>query len=447
MNAGNRWSPEPVEPSRGFLKSPPVEETGRGGPPRGEILPDSFFAGIFPDLPRGEAFRRAAAETLNRLDRFGVVLWRRPGAECEPPPRPPEPQGLAQPASARRRPGSLWGIEEQGELAVILPGADAQACLDFAALLQREIEELTAVSPLAGIALYPTLDDARPRIFENARLALDHAAFYGPGGCALFDATTLNISGDRRFEAGDLEGAQAEFERALRLDPAHVNVLNSLGVCLAMRGDYDAALERFSAAIRLDRTEYMAVYNVGLVHALNGRLETALGFFLRAGELRSGVYEIHLELGKTYLALGQAEAARNHLEEAARRGGRGSSVFRLLGECHERTGNPRLAVSAYQKAVQVNPADAQALSRLGALYGATGENEEIALLFCRESARLAPGDAGVRERLGRLYLRADRLEEALAELEAACRLGGDLADEVAALRRRIGADSGGEAAS
>ncbi len=446
MNSADGWSPAREEPAGGFLKSPPVEEAGRDARPQREAPPDPFFAGIFPGLPRGERFRRTAAETLNRSDRFGVILLRRLGGERESPAARPVLEAPSPPASLRSRPEGLWGLEDEGELAVILPGAGSAACLEFAARLQHEIEELTAVSPIAGIALYPTLDDARPRIFENARLALDHAAFYGPGGRALFDATTLNISGDRRFEAGDLVGAQAEFERALALDPAHGNVLNSLGVCLALRGDSEGALERFSAAIRLDRGEYMAVYNLGLVHALNGRLETALGFFLRAAELRADVYEIHLELGKTYLALGQPEAARSHLEQAARLGGRGSAVFRLLGECHERTGNPQRAASAYQKAVQVNPADAQALSRLGTLYAARGENEEIALLFCRESARLAPGDAGVRERLGRLLLRAGRLEEALAELEAACRLGENLVEEIAALRRRLGKAAAGEAA-
>ncbi len=437
----------PEAPLGGFLKSPPVGGERRESPPEPEPG-DRFFAEAFPGLPRGAAFRASVAETLNRLDRFGVILLRRerPAGGQAPDPGRAAP---ARPLPATGRipgPDGLWGVEEGGELAVILPGAEAPAAREFAARLQREIEALVAESPLAGIALYPTLGDPRPRTFDNARLALDHAAFFGPGGLALFDATTLNISGDRHFEAGDLEGARREYERALALEAGHVNVLNSLGVCLAMRGDFEAAIERFSAAVRLDRTEYMAVYNLGLVHALNGRLETALGFFLRAASLRGDVYEIRLELGKTYLALDQPEAARIHLEEGARHEGRGAAVFRLLGECHERRGDARRAVSAYQKAVQINPADAQSLSRLGGLYAATGENEEIALLFCRESVRLAPGDARLRERLGRLCLKAGRLEEALAELEAACRLGGGLHDEVAALRRRIGAGRTGDAA-
>lgn len=429
----------------GFLKSPPVGRNRRGSPPEPEAG-DRLFAEAFPGLPRGAAFRASVAETLNRLDRFGVILLRRerPGDEVPSPHRDANP--APRPAMGRIvGPEGLWGIEESGELAVILPGAEAAAAREFAGLLQREIEALTAAAPLAGIALYPTLGDPRPRIFDNARLALDHAAFFGPGGLALFDATTLNISGDRHFEAGDLESAQREYERALALDAGHVNVLNSLGVCLAIRGDDEAAIERFSAAVRLDRTEYMAVYNLGLVHALKGRLDTALGFFLRAAALRGDVYEIRLELGKTYLALDQPEAALVHLEEAARHEGRGALVFRLLGECHEGLGNARRAISAYQKAVQINPADAQSLSRLGGLYAATGENEEIALLFCRESVRLAPGDARLRERLGRLCLKAGRLEEALAELEAACRLGVGLQDEIASLRRRIGAGRTGEA--
>ena len=84
------------------------------------------------------------------------------------------------------------------------------------------------------------------------------------------------------------------------------------------------------------------------------------------------------------------------------------------------------------------PADVAALSALGCLFDAKGENPEIALVFCRESARLAPDNALFRARLGALYRKMNRLEEALAEYERAAALGHDAAAELAELRGRLG---------
>jgi hypothetical protein len=45
------------------------------------------------------------------------------------------------------------------------------------------------------------------QIVTNAEKALDHAGFFGPGTITGFDAVSLNISGDRRYQAGDIAGA------------------------------------------------------------------------------------------------------------------------------------------------------------------------------------------------------------------------------------------------
>jgi tetratricopeptide (TPR) repeat protein len=253
-----------------------------------------------------------------------------------------------------------------------------------------------------------------------------------------FDAVSLNISGDKHYERGDIASAVREFEHALALDPENVNVRNSLGVCYAVLGDHERALEQFSAALRLEPGEYMAVYNIGLIHALLGRRDTALGFFLKANALREDVFEILAQTGKLYLEMGQPQTARPYLEHAARLRTRSGNVFRLLGECYCAVGLPEKAVGAYQKAVKANPADSTALSALGCLFDEKGENPEIAMVFCRESVRLAPDNALFRRRLGALYLKSNRLEQALEEFEQAGRLGQDSSEEIRQIRERMG---------
>ena len=105
-------------------------------------------------------------------------------------------------------------------------------------------------------------------IINNARKAFDHATFFGANSLVAFDDVSLNISGDKFYEKGDIPAAINEFKLALALDPGNVNVHNSLGVCYGLQSDYDSAIAAFQKAMALDPGEYMALYNLGLVHLL-----------------------------------------------------------------------------------------------------------------------------------------------------------------------------------
>ena len=397
----------------------------------------------FPDVLAGERLEQESLERLRDIHRFGVTVI-----------RPDEMQAadasdqaglgsgvLTQIAvcleAACRRTGGIWGIEDTGMLAGYWPDREAAECLELTRCLQDETRIQTGCTATAGVAVYPTLDYPRPQILANARKAVDHAAFLGPNSRVAFDAVSLNISGDQSYDRGDLPSAIREFEHALALDGSNVNVHNSLGVCHAVLGDYERALERFSAALRLDSGEYMAVYNIGMIHALGGRREAALGFFLKANTLRDDVFEVLLQTGKLYLEMGQPQAARPFLERAARLRIKSGNVYRLLGDCYGATGLPEKAIGAYKKAVKANPGDSAALSELGCLFDEKGENPEIAMVFCKESVRLAPDNPVFRRRLGGLYLNLNRLEEALEEFEQAERLGYDAADDLRQIRERM----------
>jgi tetratricopeptide (TPR) repeat protein len=395
----------------------------------------------FPDVGCGQRLRQEAIERLNDCDRFGVIVLR--------PDEAPAADGAAPDAdilapiaerleAACRRAGAFWGIEDTGLLAGYWPNREAAECVELARILQDEIRTQTGSTVTAGIAVYPCLDYPRQQALENARKAIDHAVFFGPGSRVAFDAVSLNISGDKYYERGDIASAIREFEHALTLDGGNVNVLNSLGVCYAVLGDHERALEQFSAALRLEPGEYMAVYNIGLIHALLGRRETALGFFLTANALRDDVFEILVQTGKLYLEMGQPKAARPFLEHASRLRAKSGNAYRLLGDCYAAVGLSEKAVGAYQRAVKANPADSMALSALGCLFGEKGENPEIAMVFCKESVRLAPDNALFRRRLGALYVKLNRLEQALEEFEQAGRLGQDAAEDIRRIREQLG---------
>jgi tetratricopeptide (TPR) repeat protein len=336
---------------------------------------------------------------------------------------------------------SLWGMVGPDVLAAAMPSGDRDPRAT-AETLKGEVQRETGCPLTVGIAVYPTLDYTVGEILQCACKALAHAAFFGPGSHAVFDAVSLNISGDRFYDRGDLAGAIKEFERALVLDAKNVNVHNSLGVCHALLKDYDAALEFFRKALQIEPAEYMARYNVGLIHLLRGNRPSALAHFLKAHDCRADVYEVLLQIGKLYLETGEPGLGIGYLEKASALNPGGGLSFRYLAEAHAAEGRIEQAASTYKKAVQANPNDAVSLSALGCLYDQQGENLEISIVFCEESVRLAPDNGLFRFRLGKLYAKQNRTQEALKELEKARFLGYEpAAKEIRNLQRGLSAEA------
>ncbi|MFO7708768.1 MAG: tetratricopeptide repeat protein [Desulfobacterales bacterium] len=394
----------------------------------------------FPGLLWGTGLRGACTRQLKSVERFAAIALR-PDAGPEAEPAGVDPRAVLEAAHGLericRKAGGFWGVEDRGLLAGFLPLGTAEEGLAAARSLQEKVRSRTGRTLTAGIAVHPTLDYAVHEIADNARKAVDHAVFFGPGARVAFDAVSLNISGDRHFEGGETEAAIYEFQRALELDPANLNVHNSLGVCHAVRGEYEQALSRFSAAAALDGRDYMAAYNIGMVHHLLGRSETALESLEKAAALRADVFEILFQAGNLQLELGRPQAAREHLERAARLRAKSGGVYRYLGDCYDALNLPDKAIAAYKKALQFKPSDPHALFALGGLFDRRGENPEISLVFCRESVALAPENPLFRHRLGMLHLKQNRLEDALRQFEAAAGLGFDASEEIRRVRERM----------
>jgi tetratricopeptide (TPR) repeat protein len=429
------------ETSRHFLRSQADGRTVDEAPEVGAERVWQALAAGFPGLRSGLDFQQAALQQIGG-DRPFCVLWLRPDDRPESWLQAPGPALLAGVAAcldeACRGVDGFWGVDESGLLVGVWPSWSGDQGLEAAARLQQQIRERTGRTVTIGVAAHPTLDYTPQEALENARKAADHAAFFGPDSCAAFDAVSLNISGDKYYERGEVRTAISEFQQALRLDPHNGNVHNSLGVCYGVLGDHERALESFGRALAVDPGDYMTIYNMGLICGLQGRREAALEHFLKADALHADVFEILFQAGRLQLEMGAAAAARPLLERAARLRPHSGNAQRLLGDCLVQLGLSEKAVGAYRKAVKANPGDSLALSALGGLFIEKGENPEIALVFCRESVRLAPDNPLFRQRLGRLYSKLDRLDEALKEFEHAGRLGRDSAEDIRSIRERLG---------
>jgi tetratricopeptide (TPR) repeat protein len=306
-----------------------------------------------------------------------------------------------------------------------LPDFSADQARDAALTVQRKLASKRPETVTIGIAPYPMLIFDGSQTLSNACKALDHAAFFGPGGTAVFNAVTLNISGDRYYQNGQIKSAISEYEDALRINAQDINVQNSLGVCWAELKELTKSRECFQAVLAMEPGEIMATYNLGMVHLFEKNQEKALALFKKAFARNTKTFQIPYQIGKVLMKQKQFAKAKPYLEHAVLLRPDSSSALCLIGYCLAKEKKIPEAIKTLKKAVKINPNDASALSALGGLYDKKGENPEICLTFSRQSVSLAPRNATFRFRLASLYQKYGFPDQAREEYNKASDLGYD----------------------
>lgn len=319
------------------------------------------------------------------------------------------------------------------------PGGQPEQIKPAAHRLLAELKEPGPVS--LGLVFSPGDWSSAAQLASDAQKALTEATFSGQGHLAVFGPLSLNISGDRLFEDGDLSGALAEYERGLALAPGHGNLLNSLGVCHGRLGQVAEALAAFEKALDSDPDNMMAHYNIGYTHFLAGRPQEAEERLQKAAELAPDNFEALFLLGKIALQLGRLDRALPALKRAAELEGSRPAVHRLLGEALMLAHDYQGALAAFKKAVKYAPNDAYALSALGILFMDLANDLEVARSLCLKSVEIEPSNSLYRQRLGRILFQLEDWEGAERELTLALDSGSqapELRFQLGCLAERAG---------
>ncbi|MEE4166169.1 MAG: tetratricopeptide repeat protein, partial [Desulfocapsaceae bacterium] len=288
-------------------------------------------------------------------------------------------------------------------------------------------EQGNGLSLSAGISGYPFQDYTKTEIIRNCQKAILHAEFFGYGSVAVFDALSLNISGDVYYGEGDLAGAVREYRQGLKIDAANINLLNSLGVTYALMNRAIEARQLFQKVLELEPSNFMALYNRGLGEQANLDYATAASCFLAAFEAfdpddsdEPGLLtDLFYQLGTVYFCNGEYEKALEWLEKWYEQQddsrGRGKCCC-PIGISYYKLGQTNKAMTWLQRALAFAEDDAEALSILGSLYLAEKEGNDIALKLMEKSLELESGSRQFMLRYARGLNECGRYTEAAAVL-------------------------------
>lgn len=317
----------------------------------------------------------------------------------------------------------------QREAFLFLDGLDGEAARVWLKEFRKKMESIGGSSFSMGVATFPFRDFKKSAMPLNCRKALQHAAFYGPDSLAVFDAVSLNISGDVYYNEGDLVKAMGEYRQGLLLEPDNVNILNSMGVASIQLNRSKVARACFQKALAIEPGNFMALFNLGFICLESKQDAEALALWERALSVDGEHPDLLQHLGMLYCRLGRYVESREVLEHCDKmikknphQGGEPMVVARWLGRACEALGENAFAIGAYQRAVSGNPRDAGSLSRLGCLYALEKQGQDIALSLCGQAVELDVGKAAHWYRYGLVQSLGQDQEGAMQSLAECLRI-------------------------
>ena len=135
----------------------------------------------------------------------------------------------------------------------------------------------------------------------------------------------------RLYQAGDIQGAIAEYEAGLRLQPDRIDALSNLGAALARLGRYPEAIERYRRALELSAGDPRIRMNLALAYYKSDLLAEAIGELSSLHEGAPGNEQILVLLSDCYFRLGQNKKVAELLQPVAASGADNRAIMYLLG--------------------------------------------------------------------------------------------------------------------
>ena len=179
--------------------------------------------------------------------------------------------------------------------------------------------------------------------------------------------------GETLLNWGKAKESAGEFRKALALNPSFDQAWIALGRADFVMGQNKDAIEALRLALRYNPRNYSARRLLARVYWLEGELDQAEVELARVVSEHPNFLEGRAEHGVALAKVKRYREAIAELKAASNLGYRDAVMYYHLGLSYSETGDARLAIEAYQEAVEVDPNYAAAYLRLALQYRKSGE--------------------------------------------------------------------------
>jgi tetratricopeptide (TPR) repeat protein len=199
--------------------------------------------------------------------------------------------------------------------------------------------------------------------------------------------------------------------------PANAKAWSALGRALRADDRLDDAIAAFRTSLAVRPNDIATLHNLGVALRLSGNAETALELLRRCAAASPGSAEIRYNLGHCEYDLGRLDAAAQAYEAAISLRPAYADAHDSLNRLYWQTGDPRYLAS-YAAVLRDNPGDTRLLADLANRLNLEGRTADtIALL--EEALAQGADTAEIRHRLGQALWSQDSREHALGQFKQA----------------------------
>ncbi|MDB5603255.1 MAG: hypothetical protein JWP25_155 [Bradyrhizobium sp.] len=205
--------------------------------------------------------------------------------------------------------------------------------------------------------------------------------------------------GQEYYNAGRNDEAIAAFQRGLAAVEAEaagsgavktISELHSnLGNACMVRGDLELAAANYKAALRLAPELTSCWCNLGNVHVKSGKPQESIAYYLQALKLNPGHWASRTNLVQALMTTKQYIIARALLLELVNERPQDGALRHQLGKTYFELDDEETAIECFQKAIALNPRDADSMYWIGGIKQKMGDVEAAQAAYA-QAAQIQP---------------------------------------------------------
>jgi tetratricopeptide (TPR) repeat protein len=178
-----------------------------------------------------------------------------------------------------------------------------------------------------------------------------------------------------RQQKGDLDGALADYDKAIALDPRNLDTLARRALTKRDKGDWDGALADYNALLALAPDNADAYSNRGYVKQTKGDLDGALADYTEALTRDPTIAKAYYNVGLIKVQRGDIDGGIEAYNKALDLDPKLARAYYNRGSAKNLENNLDGAIADYTQAIDLDPTNAMAFDKRGLARQAKGDSD------------------------------------------------------------------------